>query len=128
MRDEQTASVMILDLSPNSSDKSKIIKPATVLTSGASSAAQEGAAVTADRLPFQRASLEGEQSRAGRWRQVVATAELGIRDRWSALAGPVVSRSLASRSLSMLTWSVSILVSTLRATASRSAMSADASE
>lgn len=41
---------------------------------------------------------------------------------------PAAVRALASRSLSMLTWSLSIPVRTLRATASRSAMSGEASE
>ena len=44
------------------------------------------------------------------------------------LAVPAAARALASRSLRMLTWSLSIPVSTLRATASRSAMSGEASE
>jgi hypothetical protein len=44
------------------------------------------------------------------------------------LAVPAAAWALALRSLSMFTWSLSIPVSTLRATASRSAMSGVASE
>src|SRR5215510_15003103 len=79
-------------------------------------------------VPLQRAGCRDEQSRARRWLQVAATAELRARDREWTLSVRVAGRSLASRSLSMLTWSLSILVSTLRATASRSAMSGEASE
>lgn len=59
---------------------------------------------------------------------VLVKAQVRCRRIGIQLAVPAAARALASRSLSMLTWSLSIPVRTLRATASRSAMSGEASE
>jgi hypothetical protein len=86
----------------------------------------------------QRASCPAGGLGARRWLGAAPSAEFHARDlrhrrrpdcllgiqlaAWAGVWAP------ALRSLSMLTWSLSMLVSTLRATASRSAMSGEASE